>query len=81
MARRLMRAWGRVRFDAWIDQRHRPRKITTEAALGPERNTLTVLYTAINQQVTIALPPASQVAVVPPTVLRGTGGQARLGAA
>ena len=55
----------RVHFNAWIDAQHQVRKmVTTEAGTGA-RITTTVVITAINQPVSVSLPPASQVAASP----------------
>ncbi len=55
-----------VHFDAWIDGQHQVRKIVTTEAGSSIRITSTVVITAINQPVTVRLPPASQVAAAPP---------------
>ena len=55
-----------VHFDAWIDGQHQVRKIVTTEAGSSTRLTSTVVITAINQPVSVRLPPASQVATAPP---------------
>ncbi len=52
-------------FDTWIDGQHQVRKITTTEAGSSTRITTTIVITAINQPVSIQLPPASQVATAP----------------
>ena len=52
-------------FDAWIDGQHQVRKIITTEAGSSTRITTTIVITAINQPVSIRLPPASQVATAP----------------
>lgn len=54
-----------VHFDTWIDGQHQLRKIVTTEAGPGARITSTVLITAINQPVSIKLPPPSQVAAAP----------------
>ena len=54
-----------VHFDTWIDGQHQLRKIVTREAGRGVRITSTVLITAINQPVSIKLPPPSQVAAAP----------------
>lgn len=54
-----------VHFDAWIDGQHQVRKMVTAEAGPSARITSTVLITAINQPVSIKLPPPSQVAAAP----------------
>jgi hypothetical protein len=62
-----------VHFDAWIDGQHQVRKIVTVEGGKGTRITSTVEVTAINQPVSIKLPPASQIASAP-SGLGGLGG-------
>lgn len=57
-------------FQVWLDDQQQARKlIVTE--LGSKGNiTLTMTVTSINQPVNVQLPPASQVAVIPASVLQ-----------
>jgi hypothetical protein len=67
LTRPVLKSMGitRVHFNAWIDAQHQLRKmVTTEAGRG-SRITTTVVITAINQPVSVSLPPASQVAAAP----------------
>jgi hypothetical protein len=60
---------GTIRFNVWIDaQGHFRKQVLHETAAG-EAITTTVVFSAINQPVHIALPPASQVATVPRSLL------------
>ena len=54
-----------VHFDTWIDGQHQLRKIITAETGSSTRITTTVVITAINQPVSVRLPPASQVAAAP----------------
>lgn len=67
LERRLMRdlGFGRMRFSAWLDGRHQLRKLSVSGNLGPERMAVTLVYTGLNEPVTIPSPPPGQVAVIP----------------
>jgi hypothetical protein len=68
LERRLVRdlGFGRMRFSAWIDGRHQLRRLSVSGNLGPEHLAVTVIYTGLNEPVTIPSPPPGQVAVIPP---------------
>lgn len=60
---------GRPRFNVWIDaQGHIRKQVLDEIASGVAITTTTT-FSAINQPVHVALPPASQVVTVPKSVL------------
>jgi hypothetical protein len=64
---------GRMRFSAWIDGQGHVRKLSLSGNLGPsERMTATVIYTGINEPVTVSPPPPGQVTVMPPGMPGGT---------
>src|SRR5258708_32485547 len=62
---------GVIRFDIWIDAQHLPRKISETETVGGQTVNLMVDVTAGNQPVNVALPPASQVTILPKDVLGG----------
>ena len=62
---------GVIRFDIWIDAQHLPRKISETETVGGQTVNLMVDVTAVNQPVNVALPPASQVTILPKSVLGG----------
>ncbi|HEY7432238.1 MAG TPA: hypothetical protein VH641_16055 [Streptosporangiaceae bacterium] len=68
LERRLMRdlGFGRMRLTACIDGRHQLRELSLRGNLGPERMTVTVIYTGLNEPVAIPVPPPGQVAEIPP---------------
>jgi len=60
-----------VRFNAWIDGQHQTRKIVVTETGSVESLRVTMQVTSINQPVSVALPPASQVATIPASALHG----------
>ncbi|MDR3035221.1 MAG: hypothetical protein LBV78_19355 [Kitasatospora sp.] len=68
-----------VSFNAWIDARHQLRKLAIVAPIPGNATLMTMTITSVNQPVHVALPPASQVAAIPASALRG-GCLARLAA-
>lgn len=60
-----------VGFNVWIDGQHQTRKIVVAETGSVENMTMTMQVTGINQPVSVTLPPASQVAVIPASALHG----------
>ena len=60
-----------VDFNAWIDAQHQMRKIVVAENGSTERMTVTLQVTSINRPVSVTIPPASQVATIPASALRG----------
>jgi hypothetical protein len=60
-----------ARFNVWIDGQHQTRKIVVTETGGVETVKVTMQVTSINQPVSVALPPASQVATIPASALQG----------
>ena len=60
-----------VAFNAWIDPQHETRKIVVTENGSAERLTSTLQVTSIDHAVSVTLPPASQVATIPASALRG----------
>jgi len=54
-----------ARFSVWIDGQHRSRKIIVSEQGTLEAVTLTMAVTSVNQPVSVAPPPANQVATIP----------------
>ena len=65
-------------FQIWLDHSQQVRKVITSAQGSKEQVTSTVGVTAVNEPVSVAIPPASQTATVPASEL-GASGQARPG--
>jgi hypothetical protein len=59
-------------FTVWLDGQQQVRKVVTAAKGTSESIASTILVTSINQPVTAAIPPASQVTVAPASVLGGS---------
>jgi hypothetical protein len=69
LAPQLKEISGNVQFSVWIDGSGYVRKeVTRESAAGKQIST-TVVFTALNKPVHIAVPPASQTAVLPSSAL------------
>jgi hypothetical protein len=68
LAPELAAATGTISFTAWIDAQHNLRKIQTSATIGGQLTVTTVVVTAVNRVLHIAVPQPSQVAAMP---LRG----------
>jgi LppX_LprAFG lipoprotein len=62
-----------VQFSVWIDGQHQARKIVAHETGTSEHATVTLTVTGINQPITVTLPPASQVATIPASALKGGG--------
>jgi hypothetical protein len=60
-----------IGFSVWIDAQHQTRKLVVSGGSAAGHMTLTMQITAINQPVSTALPPASQVATIPASALGG----------
>jgi hypothetical protein len=65
-----------IGFSVWIDAQHQTRKLVVSGGSAAGHMTLTMQITAINQPVSTALPPASQVATIPASALGGPPGAA-----
>lgn len=65
-------------FQIWLDHSQQVRKVITSAQGSKEQVTSTIGVTAVNEPVSVAIPPASQTATVPASEL-GASGQARPG--
>jgi LppX_LprAFG lipoprotein len=65
---------GNVKFTVWIDAQHRTRRLVATENVNGQTVVTTINITAINQPVSITLPPASQVTTVPSSLLNGSGG-------
>jgi hypothetical protein len=65
-------------FQIWLDHSQQVRKVITSAQGSKEQVTSTIGVTAVNEQVSVAIPAASQTATVPASEL-GASGQARPG--
>ena len=64
LAPELAATTGAIRFTAWIDARHNLREVETSATVGGRLTVTTVVVTAFNRPVRIAVPLASQVAAM-----------------
>jgi hypothetical protein len=62
---------GDIHFDVWVDARHVVRRVVEVETIGGQSVTVTVDVTAVNQPVPVAPPPASQVTILPASVLSG----------
>lgn len=65
---------GDISWNIWIDAQHNLRKLTETYTVAGAPLNLTMTVTSINQSVTIALPPASQVIVLPTSALNDGSG-------
>jgi hypothetical protein len=65
-------------FQIWLDHSQQVRKVITSAQGSKEQVTSTIGVTAVNEPVSVAIPPASQTATVPASEL-GASGQAKPG--
>ena len=64
-------------FTIWLDNQQQVRKLVVSEHGSAESATVTMLVTSINQPVSITIPPASQVAVLPASALSsGSSGSA-----
>jgi hypothetical protein len=64
LAPELAATTGTISFTAWIDAQHNLRKVQTTAVIGGRRTVTTIVVTAMNRVVRIAVPQPSQVAAV-----------------
>jgi hypothetical protein len=60
-------------FTVWLDGQQQVRKVITSAKGTSESVASTIVVTSVNHPVTAAIPPASQVAIVPASELGGAG--------
>lgn len=65
MGPELKKLQGKVKFTIWIDAQHRTRQLVETETLAGQTVVTTMNVTAINQPVSITVPPASQVASLP----------------
>lgn len=65
LAPELAATTGTISFTAWIDSQHNLRKIQTSATIGGQLTVTTVVVTAVNQMMHIAVPQSGQVAALP----------------
>jgi hypothetical protein len=65
MRPQLKQLQGNVKFTIWIDGQHQTRQIVENETLAGQALVVTMNITAINQPVSITVPPASQVASLP----------------
>lgn len=68
LAPELVSTTGTIGFTVWIDSQHNLRKVQTTAIIGGRLTVTTVVVTAVNEAIHIALPESSQVAAVPPQI-------------
>lgn len=63
----MLRSMGAqpAQFTAWIDGQHLLRKAITHEVIGGQEATTVYTVTSINQPITVAIPPASQIGSVP----------------
>jgi hypothetical protein len=62
---------GAVQFKVWLDAQHQARKIITVEHGTSTQITVTVQVSGINQPVSVTYPPASEIATIPASALRG----------
>jgi hypothetical protein len=74
MAPQLRELQGTVKFTIWIDGQHRVRQLTEHETVAGQAVVTTMNITAINQPVSIKVPPASQVSGLPTSLGGQTGG-------
>jgi hypothetical protein len=65
LAPELAATTGTITFTVWIDSLHNLRKVQTSATIGGQLTVTTVVVTAVNQALHIAVPLSSQVASLP----------------
>jgi hypothetical protein len=63
-----------ISFTIWIDSQHIVRKITENYTSQGTSSTSTINVTSVNQAVTVAVPPASEVYVFPASAINQPGG-------
>jgi hypothetical protein len=61
-----------ITFNLWVDAQHNIRKTQIDETVNGENLVMTMSFTRINQPVHIVVPPASQTATLPASVLKGT---------
>jgi hypothetical protein len=71
---------GDIGFDVWIDDSHVVRKLTENETVSGQAIATTVTITSVNQPLTVSIPPASQVYVLPASLLSGSGSGLTIGA-
>jgi hypothetical protein len=65
LAPELVATTGIISFTAWIDSQHNLRKVQTSATISGQLTVTTVIITAVNRVLHIAVPQSGQVAAVP----------------
>jgi hypothetical protein len=65
LAPELAATTGTISFTVWVDSRHYLRKVQTSATIGGQRTVTTVVVTAVDQVLRVAVPSSSQVAPAP----------------
>jgi hypothetical protein len=69
----LSQLQGNITWNVWLDSQHNLRKLTENYSLSGSPFSLTMTVTSLNHPVTVTLPPASQVTVLPASDLSGNG--------
>lgn len=64
LAPELAAGTGAIRFTVWLDSRHILRKVQTSATVGGQLTVTTVVVTAVNRILQIAVPSSGEVAAV-----------------
>jgi hypothetical protein len=65
---------GDISWDVWLDSQHMVRKLTESETVDGEAANVTVDVTSVNQPVTVTVPSASQVYLLPASALNSSGG-------
>ena len=63
---------GDITWNVWLDSQHDLRRLTENYTVAGSAFALAMTITSINQPVTVTLPPASQVTVLPASALSGS---------
>jgi hypothetical protein len=69
----LRQLQGHITWNAWLDSQHNLRKLTESYTVDGMALSLAMTVTSINQPVTVTVPPASQVSILPASALSGSG--------
>lgn len=64
---------GDISWTAWLDSQHMLRKLTEHQTVAGQPATLSVTITSVNKPVSITVPAAGQVSILPPSALSSTG--------
>jgi hypothetical protein len=70
LAPALSQLQGSINWNVWTDAQHNLRKLTESDTAAGSTFSLTLTVASINQPVTVTLPPASQVSILPPSVVK-----------